>query len=127
MMENESQRKGFEAYMTNTEIADTYFEAYRSRDITKALLAPEVTMQHAVTPRKLVGKDTVSDYMLALMSGLDDVKIERHLMDGEYVVTMWEAHTVWGTMPVCSVFRISGGLIREVRAFFDPRPILGEP
>jgi hypothetical protein len=71
--------------MTNTEIAETYFEAYRSRDLTKALLAPDVTMQHAVTPRKLLGKDTVIDYMLALMSGLDDLTIERHVVEGEFV------------------------------------------
>lgn len=112
--------------MTNTEIAETYFEAYRSRDLTKALLAADVTMQHAVLSGKLVGKDTVIDYMFALMNGLDDFTIERHLADGEFVTTIWEAHTVWGRIPVCSVFRISGGLIKEVRTFFDPRPILGE-
>jgi ketosteroid isomerase-like protein len=126
IVENESQRKGLEVSMTNTEIAETYFEAYRSRDLTKALLAPDVTMQHAVTPQKLVGKDTVIDFMLALMSGLDDLTIERHVAEGEFVATMWKAHTVWGRMPVCSVFRISDGLIKEVRGFFDPRPILGE-
>jgi len=27
-------------------------------------------------------------------------------------------------MPACSVFRISEGLIAEVRSYFDPRPIL---
>ncbi len=83
-------------------------------------------MQHAVLSGKLVGKDTVIDYMLALMNGLDDFTIERRPADGEFVTTMWEAHTVWGRIPVCSVFRMSGALIGEVPAFFDPRPILGE-
>jgi hypothetical protein len=62
--------------------------------------------------------------MLSVMPGFDDVELERHLVDGEYVTTLWNAHTVWGVIPSCSIFRISGEMITEVRSFFDPRPIL---
>ena len=99
---------------TNEQIAGTYLAAYRSKDPGKALLSP----------RKIVGRQNVTEYMLSVMPGFNAVEIERHLVDGEYVATLWKAHTVWGTMPACSVFRISEGLIAEVRSFFDPRPIL---
>ena len=42
---------------------------------------------------------------------------------GDYVATLWEAQTVWGTVPICYVFRIADGLIQEVRSFWDPRPL----
>ncbi|MBZ5677051.1 MAG: nuclear transport factor 2 family protein [Acidobacteriia bacterium] len=109
---------------TNTEIADTYLAAYMSKDPGKALLAPDVSLEYPLSPRKIVGRLNVTEYMLSVMPGFDAVEIERHLVDGEYVATLWKAHTVWGTMPACSIFRISAGLIAEVRSFFDPRPIL---
>jgi SnoaL-like protein len=109
---------------TNTQIAETYLEAYRSKDASKALLAPDVSLQYPLAPRKIVGKQNVIDYMVSVMPGFDDVEIERHLVEGEYVATIWKAHTAWGTMPACTVFRISGGVIAEVRSFFDPRPIV---
>jgi limonene-1,2-epoxide hydrolase len=113
--------------MTSAQIADTYMEAYKTRDPGKALLAPNVTLQYPLTPRTIVGRREVLQYMLSVMPGMDDIEIERHLVDGDHVATVWKAHTVWGTMPACTVFRISDGLIQEVRSFFDPQPILKRP
>jgi hypothetical protein len=110
--------------MTNIAIADTYLEAVRTKDPSKALFAPEVTLQFPLSPRKVVGRDSVIEYMLALLPGFDDVKLERHMTGDEYVATLWQAETVWGTVPICSVFRISEGLIQEIRSFWDPRPIV---
>jgi hypothetical protein len=106
-------------------IAETYLEAIRSKDPAKALLAPDVTLQFPLTARKVAGRENVIDHISALFPGIDDVKIERHLTGGEYVATLWEAHSVWGVLHICSVFHISGGVIREVRSFWDPRPVLG--
>jgi hypothetical protein len=88
------------------------------------LLAADVTLQYPLSPTKIVGRQSVLDYMLSLMPGFDDVELERHVVDGEYVVSIWKALTAWGTMPACTVFRISGGAIAEVRSYFDPRPIV---
>lgn len=110
--------------MTNTAIAETYLEAVRTKDPSKALFAPEVTLQFPLSPRKVVGRESVIEYIVALLPGIDDVKLERHMTGGEYVATLWQAETVWGTVPICSVFRISDGLIQEVRSFWDPRPVV---
>jgi SnoaL-like domain len=99
-------------------------EAIRSKDPSKAMFAPDVTLVFPLTPSKVVGKQSVIEYMIALLPGIDDAKLERHMIGGEYVATLWQAQTVWGELPICSVFRISDGLIREVRSFWDPRPVL---
>ena len=109
---------------SNEDIADTYFLAYLTKDPGRAMFASDVTLQYPLTPRKIVGKQNVAEYMLSVMHGVNFVEIERHLVDGDYVVTVYKAHTVWGIMPGCSVFRISNGMIAEVRGFFDPRPVL---
>jgi hypothetical protein len=71
----------------------------------------------------VVGAANVMEYMGSVMPAVDQVEVERHLADGDHVVTLWKAHTVWGIIPVCSVFLIAGGMIQEIRSFFDPRPI----
>jgi len=109
---------------TNVQIADTYLEALRSKDCTKALLSPDVSLRYPLTPRTLIRKETVIEYMHSILLAIDDVKIEQHLTDGEYVVTLWSAYTVRATIPVCSVFRISDGLIADVRTYFDTRLLL---
>src|SRR6266550_1143463 len=109
--------------MTNVEIAETYLGALGTKDPTKALLAPDASLQYPLTPRTVVGAADVMEYMSSVMPAVDKVEMERHLTDGEYVVTIWKAHTVWGVIPVCSVFRIVEGKIQDIRSFFDPRPI----
>src|ERR1700737_3196183 len=104
-MTTQTQEIKVQAAMPNTAIAETYLEAIRTKDPTKAMLAPEVTLQYPLSPRKIVGRESVIEYVFALLPGTDDVKLERHMTAGEYVATLWEAQTVWGTVPICTVFR----------------------
>jgi limonene-1,2-epoxide hydrolase len=107
----------------NAAIAESYLHAIRAKDPDRALFAPDVTLQYPLSARTLTGAVEVREFMLATMPAVDDIEIERRLTDGDYVVILWQAHTVWGLIPICSVFRIAGGLIQEIRGFFDPRPI----
>lgn len=110
--------------LSNTAIAETYVEAIRTKDPGKALFAPQVTLQFPLSPRKIVGRQSVIDYVLSLLPGIDDVKLERHMTGDDYVATLWEVQSVWGTVPICTVFRIADGLIQEIRSFWDPRPVM---
>jgi hypothetical protein len=109
--------------LTNVEVAESYVNAVGMRDPTKALLAPNVTLQYPLSPRPLIGAESVKEYMCSMSPSIDKVEIERHIAHGDYVVTLWHAHTVWGVIPVCSVFLIADELIQEVRGFFDSRLI----
>ena len=54
-------------------------------------------------------------------------KIERHIVEGDAVATLWEAtfrlkdRTV--IVPIFDFFRVTGGLIHEIRPYFDPKPL----
>ena len=109
--------------MSNIAIAETSLEAIRTKDLSKALFAPNVTLQFPVSPIKIAGRENVNEYLASMIAGTDDVKLERHMTGGDYVATLWEARTVWGTVPICTVFRIADGLIQEIRSFWDPRPV----
>ena len=109
--------------LTNVEVAETYINALSTKDPTKALLAPEVTLQYPLSPRRLTGPEMVMEYMSAMMPSIDRVEVERYISEDDYVVTLWQAHTVWGVIPVCHVFRIADEMIHEIRSFFDARLI----
>ena len=54
--------------------------------------------------------------------------IERHVVEGEYAATLWEAtfKDARGSDVVVRIFdffRVTDGLIREARFFFDPKPL----
>ena len=116
-----------EIYLTApTKVAESYVEAIRAKDPGKAMFAPDVSLQFPLSPRKIEGRENVIEYLLSIMPGIDDVRIERHMSSGEYVATLWEAQTPRGSLPICSVFRITDGLIREVRSFWDPRPLFAQ-
>jgi limonene-1,2-epoxide hydrolase len=54
-------------------------------------------------------------------------KVERHIVEGDTVATLWEAtfhrdgHDV--VVPIFDFFRVTGGQIHEIRPYFDPKPL----
>ena len=55
-------------------------------------------------------------------------EIERHMIEGERVATLWTATIALPSgreveVPIFDFFRVEGGLIREIRPYFDPTPL----
>ncbi len=106
----------------NLKVVESYLYALRDKDLSKAPLAPDVIFEEPLTPT-LNGAEAVLAYLPNVLPLINDVRIKRHIEDGEYVATMWEADTPLGMIPVCECFRVVDGQIKEVSAYFDPRPI----
>lgn len=108
--------------MNNIEVVETYLNALKEKDLSKALLAADVSFEDPLTP-KLVGKEAVFGFLSNFLPAFNDVKIHRHIADGDFVATMWDADTSFGVIPIFECFRVAGGEIKEIKAFLDPRPI----
>ena len=55
-------------------------------------------------------------------------KVKRHIIEGEYAATLWEATFKDArdgdvVVRIFDFFRVTDGLIREARFFFDPKPL----
>jgi limonene-1,2-epoxide hydrolase len=54
-------------------------------------------------------------------------KVEKHIVEGDAVATLWEATFRLGqgeiVVPIFDFFRVTGGLIHEIRPYFDPKPL----
>lgn len=108
----------------NIEIVESYINAIKQKDLSLARLADDLHFTDPMTG-KGAGADNLRGFLTGFLSAVTDIKIHQHICEGEWVVTHWEVDGVFGIIPILEKFRIEDGKIKEMTAFFDPRPILG--
>jgi hypothetical protein len=63
------------------------------------------------------------DYLRAVAASVESIVVQQHIVEGDWVATMFEAKTVHGPLRVFAGFRVVSGLIKDARVFYDPRRI----
>jgi limonene-1,2-epoxide hydrolase len=106
----------------NIEIVESYLNGLRDHDVSKVPFASDVVFEEPLIPTT-VGAEALRAYLPNVFPLINDVRIKQHIAEGEYVVTLWEADSPVGVIPVCECFRVVGGELTEIKAYFDPRPI----
>ena len=108
----------------NIKAVEAYINSLKEKDLSLAPLADDVLFEDP-----LAGKGTGAENFRAFLSGflpaVYDVKIHRHVCEGDYVATHWEVDGVFGIVQVMEMFRVEKGKITEAIGIFDPRPIIG--
>lgn len=102
--------------------AETYLRGLREKNLVDVPFGPDVTLESPLTP-KLTGPAAVVEFLTGLFPAIKDVRITREIVEGEFIAVMFDLDTVFGVIPVFDCIRVSGGLIREIRPYYDPRPI----
>ena len=106
----------------NVEAVESYLNGLKNKDLNNVQFAPDVTFESPLSP-KLEGKEQVIEFLTGLFPVINDIRIQRHIAEGEYVATVFDLDTVFGVIPVFDCFRVTNGLLKEVRPYYDPRPI----
>ena len=106
----------------NIKTVESYLDALRTKDLSKAPVAPDIYFEDPLTT-PASGVKAWTEFVSSMLPALNDVRVKQHIAEGATVATLWEADTVWGVIPIFEYFRIHEGLIKEAKAFFDPRPI----
>jgi hypothetical protein len=106
----------------NIKIVERYLDALRAKDLSRAPVDPDVQFEDPLTTPSS-GIKAWTEFVSGMLPALNDVRAKQHIAEGATVATLWEADTVWGVIPIFEYFRIHEGLIKEAKAFFDPRPI----
>lgn len=104
-------------------VVERYLHALKRGNLTDVPFASDVVFHGPLSPR-LTGLDAVLELLEQVLPVIRDVRIERHIVDGEYVATMLELDTAFGVIPVCDCFHVVDGQLKQIRPFYDPRPIL---
>lgn len=108
----------------NVQVVEAFLNALKNKDLSDAPIAEDL-----VFADPLMGEGQGSDALKAFMSGffsaLNDLRIIRHVAEGEYVATHWEVEGLFNRIEIFELFRVKGGKIVEFRSFYDPRPVIG--
>ena len=65
--------------------------------------------------------------LTGLFPAIRDIRIKRHIAEGEFVATEFDFDTTFGVIPVFDCFRVSEGQLKQIRPYYDPRPITNPP
>lgn len=103
-------------------VVETFFAAIVSKDLSRLPVDPDLTAESPLTP-KLRGRAAL-DYLQTVAANVKAIRITRHIVEGDFVATLFEEDTAHGVLPVFATFQVVAGRIVDTRAFYDPRPIL---
>jgi hypothetical protein len=102
-------------------VVERYFEGLRTKDLSRVPFATDVSFESPLSPR-MTGQD-VAAFLAGVFPIVKDVRVKQHIVEGEYVATLFDFETIYGTIPAFDCFRVVDGQIAQIRPYFDPRPI----
>jgi len=108
----------------NVAAAAAFLDALKKKDLSQAPLANSLTYKSPLSGEPVQGRDQVIRYLDTYLPVINDVRVSRHIADGDHVATVWQADTSFGPLSVAYVFRVEDGKITEIQGFYDPRGFL---
>ncbi len=108
--------------MTAADVVESYSRALSARDFdtARALMADDLRFEGPIDTF-----DRADDYINAIKGLLSMAKGFEHqatIVQGDDVAVFYRLDTPVAVAPVAEWYRIRGGKIRELRAYFDARP-----
>jgi limonene-1,2-epoxide hydrolase len=109
---------------SNIAAADRFLQALKDKDLSQAPLAKGLSYESPLSGETIRGRDHVIRYLGVYLPVINDIRVVRHIADGDHVATVWQADTTFGQISLVYVLRVENGEIAEIQGFFDPRGFL---
>ena len=103
-------------------VVEAYLDALPTGNFSQVPFAPDVGFESPLSPR--VAGETAITILKGLSPFIKEIKIKQHIVDGYHVATAFEMDTIYGVIPVLDYFRLTEGQLKEIRPFYDPRPMI---
>ena len=102
-------------------VVESYLLGLGKRDFSRVPFAPDVTYESPLTP-KLAGRDVI-EFLEGVFPVVQGVEILQHIVEDDYVATLFDLQTIHGVIHVFDRFRVADGELKEIHPFYDPRLI----
>jgi predicted ester cyclase len=125
-----------EASMSDREeklrIVEAFLEGLTRSSIDMMPFASDVVLKSPLDPEHpSVGREAAFAFLANRVFPRIPVRkaqVERHIVEGDYVGTLWRAtfslpNDREVVIPIFDFFRVSEGVIKEIRPYFDPKPL----
>lgn len=102
---------------------EAHLNGLGARDISSSPFHQDIEFMGPIGP-PLRGEATVRTAFSGFFPTINGIKINRHIVDGEWCATIFDFDTVFGVIPMMDCFHVVDGKILSIRVYYDPRPIL---
>ena len=103
----------------NIAVVESYLNGLASKDLSSVPFGPDITFEGPLVP-KLAGREMVVGFLTSIFPFIKGIEIKQHIVDGDYVVTIFDMETVNGVDHVVDLCLVAGELLTEVRSFYYP-------
>ena len=103
----------------NIGVVESYLNGLARKDLSSVPFAPGITFEGPLMP-KLAGRETIVGFLTSILPLIRGIEIKQHLVDGDYVATVFDMETTNGVDHVMDLCLVVGGELKEVRAFYYP-------
>jgi hypothetical protein len=99
---------------------EAYLDSFATKDLSKVSFAEDVTFEGPRMP-KLTGRQTILGFLTSILPMVTGIKLKQHIVEGDYVATLFDMETVNGVDHVFDRIHIMDGKIKSVHAFYYPQ------
>jgi hypothetical protein len=99
-------------------VVESYIHGLGNGDFSRVPFAEDVALWSPLTPRR-TGQDAIS-FLSALFPIMRGANVHQHIVEGEYVATVFELRTPNGITTVFDKFRVVDGKLKEINPYYDP-------
>src|SRR5580698_4074897 len=103
----------------NIAVVESYLNGLANKDLSSVPFAPGITFEGPLVP-KLAGREMVVGLLTSIFPFIKGIEIKQHIVDGDYVVTVFDMETINGVDHVVDLCLVVDGLLLEVRSFYYP-------
>lgn len=104
----------------NVTVAEAYLNGLASKDLSKIPFADDITFEGPRVPM-LVGRQSVIGFLTGILPAIKAIWIKQHIVEGEYVATVFDMETIHGTDRVFDRLRVVNGQLKEIQSFYYPQ------
>jgi hypothetical protein len=99
---------------------EAYLDCFTTKDLSKVCLAEDVTFEGPLVPT-LTGRQTVKGFLATILPMVKGIQLKQHIVEGDYVATVFDMETVNGVDHVFDRIRVVDGEIKGIHTFYYPK------
>ena len=100
-------------------VVECYLNGLARKDLASVPFAPEITFEGPRMPR-LASRDMVVGFLTSILPFIKAIEIKQHIVEGDYVATVFDMETVNGVDHVMDLCHVVGGELTAIHSFYYP-------
>jgi hypothetical protein len=99
-------------------VVESYIHSLGHGDFSQVPFADDVSYESPLTPKR-TGQDAIT-FLTALFPIMRGADVQQHIVEGEYIATVFHLRTPNGVTTVFDKFLVVDGKLKEINPYYDP-------